>query len=333
MQREAYFDNARLFLIFFVVFGHLIQPLTSEVAYINTIYHWVYTFHMPAFIFISGFFAKGYGNKGYVLNLVKKLIYPYLLFQFIYTIYYFFIGKEDWFATPFYPHWSLWFLFSLFCWHIMLYWFKKLPPIIGILIALELGLVVGYMNGVGHTFSLSRTFVFFPFFLVGYWLTKEQLFKFKLKPVKIAALLTMTALAVVIAITPDFSTDWLLGSKSYATVGAPELGGLFRLMVYGVAAVMTVSVLAWVPMKQNIFTNIGQKTLYIYLLHGFFIQFFREANMFHINTAVDLIGLVVIAFGIVLLLSSKVMQGMWQPFIEGKASLIKKTFSHPKNDY
>ena len=58
---------------------------------------------------------------------MKKLIIPYLIFQTLYTIYYFLIGKADWQTGVFYPQWSLWFLFSLFSWHILLVLFKKIP--------------------------------------------------------------------------------------------------------------------------------------------------------------------------------------------------------------
>lgn len=125
MERNAFFDNAKFILIFLVVFGHMIQPFTDGSTTINTLYMWIYTFHMPAFILLAGFFAKGSGNISYILNLIKKLLVPYLIFQLIYTGYYFIIGKSGWQNDLFHPQWALWFLFSLFCWHLLLYWFKK----------------------------------------------------------------------------------------------------------------------------------------------------------------------------------------------------------------
>src|SRR5699024_5972287 len=115
----------------------------------------------------------------------------------------------------FYPHWSLWFLFSLFCWHILLTWFKKIPAVPSMTLAVLVGLVVGYFGDVGHTFSLSRTFVFFPFFLIGYWLTKDQVMLLKRKGVKTASIVIMLAVAIAIYIAPDLISGWLLASKSY----------------------------------------------------------------------------------------------------------------------
>ncbi|HEX6594013.1 MAG TPA: acyltransferase family protein [Bacillota bacterium] len=323
MERNAYFDNAKVLLIFLVVFGHMIQPFTGESSGIDTLYMWIYTFHMPAFIFLSGFFAKGSGNKQYIMNLAKKLLLPYLIFQSIYTIYYFFIGKSDWQAGIFYPHWSLWFLFSLFCWHMLLYWFKKIPPVIGVTIAILIGLIVGYFDEIGHTFSLSRTFVFFPFFLLGYWLKKDHVMLLKKKTMKVTALIIMVVVAIGIYVAPDFNSGWLLASKSYGTLGLEEYGGLARLLVYVTSTLMAMSILAWVPTARGRLTILGSRTLYVYLLHGFFIQYFRETNLFAVDHIFDLFGLGALSALIVLLLSSKPVLGIWQPFVEGSTSMLR----------
>ncbi|WP_226581552.1 acyltransferase family protein [Halobacillus litoralis] len=323
MKRDALFDNAKVVLIFLVVFGHMIQPFTDGSKPMYTLYTWIYTFHMPAFIFLAGFFAKGSGEKDYIIQLAKKLILPYLIFQLVYTGYYFFIGKGDGFDGIFYPHWSLWFLFSLFCWHILLYWFKKVPPILGVSIAVQIGILVGYFTDVGHHFSLSRTFVFFPFFLAGYWLTKDHVYKWRTRRIKEISLVVMTGVAAFIAMSPTFTSGWLLGSKSYAVLDSPEMGGLIRLGVYFLAAVMVVSVMAWIPNKHYRFTYLGGKTLYVYLLHGFFIQFFRQAGWFSVNHMMDVIGLAIVAAGIVYLLSSSFIRTVTQPMIEGRVQLLK----------
>jgi len=123
VKREAYFDNAKVLLIFLVVFGHVIQPFIDSSRELNALYMWIYTFHMPAFIFLAGFFAKGSRDFNYIIKLTKKLLLPYVTFQLIYTFFYFAIGKNNWQTSIFYPHWSLWFLFSLYSWHLLLLWF------------------------------------------------------------------------------------------------------------------------------------------------------------------------------------------------------------------
>ncbi|HLR72077.1 MAG TPA: acyltransferase family protein [Pseudogracilibacillus sp.] len=332
MKRYAYFDNAKLILIFLVVFGHMIQPFISDAKWIHTLYTWMYTYHMPAFIFLAGFFAKGSGNLQYISKLAKKLIIPYIVFQLIYTSYYFVIGKADWFTdSVFYPHWSLWFLFSLFCWHIMLILYKKLPAVAGIAIAVTIGILVGFSDNVGHTFSLSRTFVFFPYFLFGYWMTKDHVMLLKQKSVKVFSLVFLAAVAITIYYLPDINSGWLLASKSYSTLGMESYGGFARLLVYLTSTLMAASILAWIPQKQMSITVLGTRTLYVYLLHGFFIQFFRQYDFFHVTNIFHLLGLAILSAAIVLLLSNKVMLTLSQPLIEGNTKNLRSWF-HQRKD-
>src|SRR5699024_254179 len=209
-------------------------------AAVNTFYMWVYTFHMPAFIFLSGFFAKGSGSIQYISRLAKRLLIPYVIFQIIYTVFYVYVGKMNVGTDLFYPRWSLWFLLSLFCWHILLIIYKRFPAIISLAIALLIGIIVGYFSEVGHTYSLSRTFVFFPFFLAGYWVQEKHLNYLKHKFVKVAVLVVMGIIAIAIYIAPDFNSGWLLASKSYDVLGLPVHGGFARLLVYLTSTIMAI---------------------------------------------------------------------------------------------
>lgn len=330
LERNPFFDNAKLILIFLVVFGHMIQPFIDGSRGINTLYMWIYTFHMPAFIFLAGFYAKGSGNLKYILKLAKKLLIPYLIFQLLYTVYYFYIGKDGWQSGVFYPHWSLWFLCSLFSWHIMLAFYKKLPALFSVSMAVVIGVFVGYFDGIGHTLSLSRTFALFPFFLLGFWLTEKHVMWLKQKSVKAASLIVLLVVGVAIYYAPDFNSGWLLASKSYGELGMPEYGGLARFFVYGTSALMAMSVLAWIPQRKGKLTQYGTRTLYVYLLHGFLIQLFRVSDTFQVNSVLGLLGIALISAVIVLLLSTKPVLGIWQPFIEGRMTIIKKALNRTR---
>lgn len=325
MERNAYFDNAKLILIFLVVFGHLIQPFVSGTNGLGTLYTWMYTFHMPAFIFLAGFFAKGSGNLGYITKLAKKLLVPYVIFQIMYTIYYFIIGKGSWQTDSiFYPHWSLWFLVSLFSWHILLILFRKVPAKTGIPLAILIGVIIGYFDQAGHLFSISRTFVFFPFFLMGYWTSMKQMEILKRPAMKVVATFIMITVAVCIYYLPDINTGWLLASKSYGALGVDVYGGIARMSVYLTSVLMAMSFLTWIPNKKFKFTSLGTQTLYVYLLHGFFVQYFRQTGLFKVDNIFDLLAMGVLAGLIVLLLSSNLVIMIWKPFIEGKLTCLYK---------
>ena len=60
-KRYAYFYVLKFLLIFSVVFGHILENYIQN-PFFKSIYMFIYTFHMPLFVFITGFFAKS--NKG-----------------------------------------------------------------------------------------------------------------------------------------------------------------------------------------------------------------------------------------------------------------------------
>ncbi|WP_058308754.1 acyltransferase family protein [Gracilibacillus massiliensis] len=318
MQREAYFDNAKLLFIFLVVFGHLIQPLKNHIELVDVLYQWIYIFHMPVFVLASGFFAKGSSDKGYIIKLAKRILIPYFLFQIFYSIYFLGIGKSSWDNTLYDPHWGLWFLLSLFSWHLLLIAYRKLSPWLGIFTAFSIGILIGYVPMIGPDFSLSRTLVFFPFFLIGYWLSKKQLFSWRTANKKAIAVGILVAVFVVSYVTPTIPAQWLFGSQSYQTLDAATSGGLYRAILYVVATLMVFSVLLLIPRQRYSFTPLGQNTMYVYLLHGVIIQYGRQANLLAVDHNLDTIGLAVIAAAIVWFLSSKWVALFAQPIVEGK---------------
>lgn len=328
MERNAFFDNAKAVLIFLVVFGHMIAPLAEESGLVDSVYAWIYTFHMPAFILLAGFFAKGAGNKEYILNLTKKLLVPYLIFQVIYTIYYFSLGTEDWYSGLIHPQWSLWFLVSLFSWHMLLILFKKIPAVWSIILAGFIGLSVGYLGEVGYAFSLSRTLVFFPFFLIGYFLTNAQVMKVKHGFVKVGAVIFMTSLFAFLHFSVNMDINWFMSSQSYDSLSSVTNGGLTRIFVYVVAAMMTISVFSLVPSGNiQMLTKIGTKTLYVYILHGFVTIFTHQFEILSYESLYDLFGIAVLSALVVILLSSRTIIALTQPLVELKTKKLKEMLS------
>lgn len=331
MKREPIIDNAKFFLIFFVILGHLIQPFTTNLQAIDVIYQWIYLFHMPVFIFLSGLFAKGLSDRDSLAKLCKRLLIPYIIFHALYTVYYIVLGIEGWGLTLLNPRWSLWFLLSLFCWNLLLIVFKRIPKGLSITLSIVIGVAIGYVEGIGQTLSLARTFAFFPFFLLGYWLTAEHILLLKEKVTKTVAVSFLGLVALAIYLLPSFSSNWLLASSAYEALGSPQMGGLIRIGIYLVSTLMAISVLTLIPRGQFTFTKIGEKTLYIYLLHGVFIHFFRETSLLKIDNPIDLVGLVIIGLVIVIILSSRPVMIFSQPLIEGRATLFRETFAKVKH--
>lgn len=325
-QRDYYFDNAKFILVFFVVFGHMLRSFIEDNETVYTLYKVIYTFHMPAFILVSGFFAKGFNKEGYVKKIAKKLILPYIIFQLIYSVFYYFLYNKNSFVTdPLNPQWSLWFLISMFCWNIMLPVFAKYKAAFSITASLVIGLAVGYADWISNYLSLSRTLVFFPLFLMGYYLKKEHFYALFKPGFRIGAFIAFAVVFAGFYFYPDMDYQWLFGSKPYAEMGAVSMGAVFtRLGIYVLSLIMVFSFYSIVPQKQYFFTNLGKNTLYVYLLHGFFVRLFRESDVqSYFSKPESFLLLAGISLLLTLLLSSKVITSLAEPIIELKTSKLK----------
>jgi fucose 4-O-acetylase-like acetyltransferase len=320
-RRVFYFDNAKCILIFLVVFGHVISPLKGEDDFLLALYSVIFLFHMPAFILISGYFSKGYNKKGYLKKTVTKILLPYLIFQLIYSVFYYWNGHDSSLKFDlFQPHWTLWFLLSLFWWNLLLYVFAKLKWT-GFIIATVIGICIGYIDPVGSFLSISRTFVFFPYFLLGFLLEPKHL-----KLIKKVKYSTVIALGILLSTMLLFGTffpkdaiPWLLGDTSYADMGGKELiDGLKRAVQYVLTVIVICGFLTIVPSKGFKWTVIGERTLYVYLLHGFIIKLIQ--TLFPDNTLNELsdqyLVLTIFSFGLCLFLGSYFIKKFTRPFIE-----------------
>ncbi|EIT85778.1 acyltransferase family protein [Fictibacillus macauensis ZFHKF-1] len=328
-ERDYFFDNARFILIFLVVLGHFISPIKSQSTLLTTLYNFIYTFHMPAFILISGFFTKGVAKDGYLLKIAKKVLIPYVIFQIIYTFYYYSLyDSQSVKVNVFDPQWTLWFLLSLVFWNLLLKLFVKLTY--PLFFAIVLGIAVGYSTQLGTYLSLQRTFVFFPLFLLGHYLTNRD-FKAIFKPwIRVLALIFLFVLFISYHYwIPDEAKDWLLSSSSYEELLGKKAiyGGLIRLGLYLAMFLATFSFLAIIPRREFFFTAFGGRTLYIYLLHGFILKFLFTTKWFSaIQNNSYYFMLFVLALLITLVLASNPVIALAQPFIELRLTKLHRWF-------
>lgn len=334
-KRDAYFDNAKFLLIFLVVFGHFIQSYIDNHTLIRALYLTIYTFHMPAFIFIAGYFAKGIFDKGYILKLAKKLLLPYVIFQLLYACYYYFFLHDKFMENNIFdPYWSLWFLLSMFFWNLLIIAFKKFNWKYALLISLTISLAIGYFDQVSNYLSLSRTFVFFPYFLLGYFVKREYIAKLHRPSIRFISLAILGTVFVLFSYFNGFQEQWFFGSKPYNYFDTNQLTAmLIRLGVYGLSGFTMISCLSLIPTQQSFFTKLGARSLYVYLLHGAFIKPFRASDLKNLMNGVDdFIILGIAAFTITLLLSSKPVRVVTQPIIEGKITALRNQIKSLKEN-
>lgn len=178
--RNYHMDNMKALLIFLVILGHMITRFGDSRA-ADILYNIIFSFHMPAFLFISGYFAK-YNPKKLLANLLPL----YLIFQVLQYIETYVIRELT--GIPmmaekfdlFTPEWTLWYLVVLMIYQLVIpvfdtesYWRQ-----IGFLIlAMFLGLAIGMTPDTNNFLAISRAFVFLPFFLAGFYAAKDGLLK------------------------------------------------------------------------------------------------------------------------------------------------------------
>ena len=80
-SRNYRIDNMKAVLIILVVIGHFLLPVSSTRFTTNSQYL-IYSFHMPAFVFLSGYLAKGvYRNGKFRWEKAFRLAWLYILFE------------------------------------------------------------------------------------------------------------------------------------------------------------------------------------------------------------------------------------------------------------
>lgn len=281
MKRNPYFDNLKAVLILLVVLGHILSEMVEENKWIATIYMFVYLFHMPAFILVSGYFSKVVKTKKDVWKLIKKFLVPYAIFQVLYTLYYTKVYGNKLEMTFLEPRWALWFLISIFCWNLLLFIFPKSK--FGLLLAVIVSLVAGYVESINETLTFARTFFFFPFFLLGYMLNEQRFTELKVKKNVVISWLLFTSLFGIVYFLGNIDwKEWLYGRVPYSEIseGPVKYGVANRAIAYLLMAVATYCFLSIAPKRQLSITRIGSLTLIIYLFHMFVVKYIQDSSMY-----------------------------------------------------
>ncbi|QLK85688.1 acyltransferase family protein [Staphylococcus sp. 17KM0847] len=331
-KRDAFFDNARAILITLVVFGHLIQPYTSDQPFLTALYLLIYSFHMPAFLFISGYFAKDVGRAGYIEKVGKKLLGPYLIFFAFFSFYYFFTGKNSKvYLDVFDPVFALWFLLTLFFFNVIIVVIRQFKPQYVLPIAIMVSILSGFSTNVDGYLSWSRTLVFFPIFYVGYLLNTSQFSQYirnkKFIPV---SLITMLTFFIIYYIHP-IDSSWLLASSPYKALDGIDLilSPFKRLLLYFIIMTSMLAFLNLVPERHYWFTYIGSRTMYIYLLHGVFIGIIRGQQIYPFIDAHPIWGLlynILLSCFIVWIWSTDFIAKWTSPFVQLKRPSTFKSY-------
>lgn len=273
-QRDAFFDNAKYLAIVLVAMGHAWEPLKGESRVLEALYTVLYTFHMPAFIIISGYFSRSFDMRPDRLKrLVTGVVVPYVLFETAYSLFDRFAGGDPDQAISLLDPWYLtWFLVALFVWRLTtpLWKLVRWP----IPTAVCLALLASVSPEIGDDLDLQRVLQFLPFFVLGLFMKPEHFQLVRRREVRVLSVPVLAAaLLVGYWAVPRMNTAWFFHRDSAQELGAPWWAGVvMTLALYGCSLVLTACFFAWVPRRTLWFTALGAGTLYGYLLHGFVVK-------------------------------------------------------------
>ncbi|WP_221389035.1 acyltransferase family protein [Clostridium perfringens] len=285
-NRNYLIDNSKGLLIFLVVLGHSLEFIRKDYEVARLLYVFIYEFHMPVFVFISGYLSKNV-EKGR-RNAVRNFLTPFLLFNIIWNLItlvgpLFLRGEftelpsEQAFSF-FTPGWALWYIFAMFLWKILLPDLLKFKNIF--ILSIIAGIFVKLSGEFGSYMALSRTITFAPFFLSGYYSSEEKLKRFRKftrfnilnKVPSILILIIGVLIALIFVNYSNIADEFFWADRSYSNFNIEIFTGiLLYIAVYIIGFAFVYVFINLMPENQTFLSKIGKNTLSVYFLHTYFI--------------------------------------------------------------
>ncbi|QPK80734.1 acyltransferase family protein [Schaalia sp. ZJ405] len=291
MAKDARIDVFKGILILLVVAGHFLLQFVSYDRAFELLYWWIYLVHMPAFSLCSGIVIRSPERSA--RSAARSLIPVYVGFSLLHvTIRTVEVAGVTWTLVPLLFPGLHWYLLSLMLWRLALVWVVRLPRWVSLAGAVTASLLIGFVPHAGSFLSISRTVVFFPFFLAGYFIGIDGFGRLcqRLSPVvALVPFVGISALAVVFTFTDGFRISQLTGKKPYVETSAD----LWQALVVRLAAMVCTALLVCVVSavlardsshvkNQGSFAwlaRIGSVSMSVYLLHLYFVYPLSWVNL------------------------------------------------------
>jgi fucose 4-O-acetylase-like acetyltransferase/poly-gamma-glutamate capsule biosynthesis protein CapA/YwtB (metallophosphatase superfamily)/lysophospholipase L1-like esterase len=277
-NRIYYWDNIKGILISLVVLGHFLLDYL-DLGYARHIVSFIYFFHMPAFVFVSGYFSKNEETRAN--KSIVKIIIIYLIFNTAIMILSSFLFDVSYqLITPYY---SFWYLTALVFWRLTIKYMDKLKDLL--FISIIAALLIGFWGDVTNVLSISRIIAFYPFFIAGYKLPSEKIFEVVNKRKKTDIFKSTLLLFITLFVSLYFINKIEFITLNHLTMSS--YGSIYdmfvRLIIFFIAVAMTIAILNLTPQRPiSLISKWGKNSLSIYVLHRFitfiFIKAFPTSN-------------------------------------------------------
>lgn len=278
-QRDYMFDTFRGLLILSIPMSHFTKMAGNAYGAMylgggfpkETLFGFVYItinlFVMQAFMFLSGYFSKKPDRAQETA--FSTFMWPYLVFTVLYYfIRMFFMGNAH--LKLLTPPFALWFLFVLFFYRFFLKYMTKYKWLLPV--SLILYLLAGQIAEFENFMALGRAVSYFPFFLLGYYCSKERLAwfrKLREKPI-VLVLLALSLVGISFALMHSkIRPGWYLLKQSvdgFSNMLWYE-DTLMRILLFFVACGWIILMINIIPSKKGFLSYVGMNTMPVYVFH------------------------------------------------------------------
>jgi len=263
--RDKRMDSVKYWLIVLVITGHVVQCF-KVIPECELIWIWIYLFHMPLFIFVSGYFSQKKSRRALKTS-IWKLAEPLIIYQIIGLI---FIVHSFTLIDIITPCWVLWYLLGLIYWRLML---QIIPdkvlnkPKLILSVTICISILAGFLP-FNDILSIQKTLSFLPFFFLGYYMRDKNLFLPKIyKPLCLLFLILSFAI-------PLFYSQYL-GSLTHDGSYVCYYDAIRRLIVFGLSIPMSLAFIN-VCINRPWIARQGQLTMQYYIYHALVLYPFLE---------------------------------------------------------
>jgi len=290
------------------VVGHFIDYFVGQSHLFKSLFLFIYSFHMPLFLFVSGLFHK---NKR-----IKEKIISYFSIYLVYkiaTIATQAVLQEKWSFTLFSDSQAPWYMFAMMVFILLAYVLRDINnKLFVLLLALGVGCCSGYDASIGDFLITSRIIVFFPFYYLGTLVPSEKLEQMGTKTKwKIIGLLVLAVWFGICYFKIDsaYILRHLFTGRNPFNDTVRPIGAIIRLGCYFITALSGLSFILMIPNRRmGYFTTAGSRSLQVYFWHLMILYILKHFGWLDQLVAMGGIGkiiLLIVAVGVTFLCSTK----------------------------
>ncbi|MGW6204101.1 acyltransferase family protein [Streptomyces sp. NPDC055089] len=317
--RDPFFDNAKFLLLVLVVCAHFWADWINHSDAVRSAAAWVYSFHMPAFIVLSGYLSRSYtGRPDQVKRLITGVLVPYLIFETLYALVRQYVLDEgEIYITILQPWFVCWFLVALFIWRITTPVWRAVrwPVAVAVVISMLSGLTSN-----GNILQFARVLQFLPFFVLGLQLRREHFEWLRSRNIRVVSAVVMClALPFSYLAAPRLNDwEWFSWRHDYTELHVSLSFWFFmRIALFVAAAVMTAAFFSLVPNRRTWFTVMGTRTMYALLLHPLLYRAAVDAGVYdRLDSPWGKLALTAVAAVVAVVLMTAVVQRIFRPLVE-----------------